>query len=339
MATSGVAVFRLNRDQIITQALLKVGGIDPESTGTITATQMSNAAVNLNLMVKALEEQGGQLWEQKYGVIFPQKNQGVYVFGNPGKSLVGDHTTLVSDNLFGYGGFVKTTLSANATSGASTVTLTSLSSPSSPGIAAVTAVSGYNVGIELNTGALHWTTINGAPSGTTITLTDNLPSAASSGNIVYCYQTQIIRPLRITDCFYRQASGDDIPIRLISKEEYNRFGLKTSNGTTVQAYYDPQLEKGFLHVYPVPTDVTSQIYIEFQKPIEDFVSSSDDYDFPQEWGEALVWGLAMRLIPDYMVPMDRAKLIISFAEQFLSKITAWDREPTSIYFKPNYNGS
>lgn len=53
---------------------------------------------------------------------------------------------------------------------------------------AVTSIAGFSngdfIGIELDDGTQHQTTINGAPAGTTIILADGLPSAAASGKIL-----------------------------------------------------------------------------------------------------------------------------------------------------------
>lgn len=333
MASSGVATFRLNRDQIIAQALIKVGALDPENVSSVTTSQTTNTANVLNLMIKAWETKGLQLWERKYGVIFTNKGQGVYVLGNPGPS--GDHSSLVS-NLLGVGGFIKTTLSvAGGPTTDTLLNLPTITNIGTPGIPDLSIANGFNIGIQLDSGVLKWLTVVGAPVGTTVTLSGALGGTASVGNIVYSYQTKLMRPLRVLDALYRQIGGNDIPVRVISREEYNRFGLKTSQGTSIQAYYDPQVNSGTFSFYPVPADSVGQMYIEFQRPIDDFVNSTDDFDLPQEWGEAIVWNLAMRLIPDYRVPEMTANRIERLAEKFLKEVTDWDQEQASIYFQPN----
>jgi hypothetical protein len=47
---------------------------------------------------------------------------------------------------------------------------------------------GDNIGVELDDGTMHWTTVNGAPSGTVITLTAVLPSATAIDNRVYAHK-------------------------------------------------------------------------------------------------------------------------------------------------------
>lgn len=69
---------------------------------------------------------------------------------------------------------VDTTLSAGAASSAGSVTVTSAT-----GIA-----SGDVIGVLLDTGLTHWTTVNGAPAGNVVTLTAVLPGAAASGRAV-----------------------------------------------------------------------------------------------------------------------------------------------------------
>ena len=70
-----------------------------------------------------------------------------------------------------------TTLSANAIATATTLTVTSIS-----GMA-----SGDVLNVLCDDGRVHTTTINGAPSGSTVTLTDAMPAAAASGKGVCAY--------------------------------------------------------------------------------------------------------------------------------------------------------
>ena len=85
MTTSNVQTYRTTRDQIIKGALRLVNAYDPENTAGPTPAQISNAAEALNLMVKTWEAHGLQLWERKWGVVFPRLNQGVYALGNPNR--------------------------------------------------------------------------------------------------------------------------------------------------------------------------------------------------------------------------------------------------------------
>lgn len=331
MASSGVVTFRTTRDGLINGALRLCSAIDPENTAGATTSQITNAAEALNMLVKQWEAKGLQLWERRYGVVFPQKSQPVFVLGSPGPA--GDHACLSTP--LGEGGFVQTTLTAAAAANATTITVTTLSSNFSVGVPVITMATTYNIGIALDSGVVHWTTINGAPSGTTVVLTTGLASAAASGNTVYCYQTKLMRPLRVLDAFVRQVGGNDIPVRKITREQYNRFGAKTSASYPTQFYYDPQVNSGNLYVYPEFSGGTSPLYIEFEKPIDDFSASGDDFDLPQEWGNALKYNLALLIAPEYDVPDSKFKQLQYLATTAFDLVDGYDQEDGSVFFGPD----
>lgn len=116
------------------------------------------------------------------------------------------------------------------------------------------------------------------------------------------------KPLRIIDAFFHNGTTNiDIPMTLLTRDEYNSLGNKTSEGSPIQYYYDVQNTYGDLYVFPVPDSVAAtsgnNITIVYQRPYEDFDSASDEPDFPQEWFDALKFGLADRLCPEYGVPI------------------------------------
>jgi hypothetical protein len=120
------------------------------------------------------------------------------------------------------------------------------------------------------------------------------------------------KPLRIIQVFNRNINGIDIPMRIITKDEYWRLGNKSSTGNPIQLMYDPGIHSGTIYLFPVP-DTTSiannHIHIIYQRLYEDFDSSVDTPDFPQEWLDALKFGLASRLAPEYGVPATERNLI------------------------------
>lgn len=78
-----------------------------------------------------------------------------------------------NEGIAGSGGNA-TTLSSTAAGGAGSIDVNDITGYED----------GMNIDIELDNGGVHSTTVNGAPSGSTIALTDNLPSQASAGNNV-----------------------------------------------------------------------------------------------------------------------------------------------------------
>ncbi len=184
-----------------------------------------------------------------------------------------------------------TTTSASALAGASTIVVTNVTGFSST----------YAIGIELSDSTMQWTTINGAPSGTTVTLSATLTGAVASGAQVYAYSTanRIVRPLRVVNAYsYNVVDTTRFPITIITYDEYNRLGQPNADGVSTQIYYDPHgvpapnTGTGSLFVYPRFLSGDRLIQIRFHRPYEDFDASTDEPDFPQEWYLPLMLELA-----------------------------------------------
>ncbi len=145
------------------------------------------------------------------------------------------------------------------------------------------------------------------------------------------------KPLKLLQAYNRDSvSNVDIPIRIITQQEYTILGNKTSSGNPIQVYYDPRRDIGELYVFPVPgatEAANNSIYMIAQFPFEDFDSSTNNPDFPQEWYDALTYGLAVRLAPEYGVPSSDRKTL--FQEMTLIKQEAlnFGLEEGSLYFQ------
>lgn len=126
----------------------------------------------------------------------------------------------------------------------------------------------------------------------------------------------IDRPIRIINAFnHDNNSGGDQPMNIITREEYDRLGLKTSTGTSTQLCYDAQLlsVNPTIRLYPTP-DAYSQtsriIQIRYQKQFDDFNAATDEPDFPQEWYLAVVYLLASILAPNSgLTVQERGQLV------------------------------
>lgn len=150
------------------------------------------------------------------------------------------------------------------------------------------------------------------------------------------------KPLKVLQAWNHDTiTNVDIPMRLITKQEYNILGNKTSSGNPIQVYYDPQNTYGDLYVFPVPTAqeaANNTIHIVYQRPFEDFDASTDTPDFPQEWYDAVTYGLATRLAPEYGVGSADRKML--WQEMTLIKQDAlnFGLEEGSLYFSSETRG-
>lgn len=111
------------------------------------------------------------------------------------------------------------------------------------------------------------------------------------------------KPLKILQAFLHYTSSNiDVPVRIITRQEYESLGNKTSTGYPVQLFYEPLLYTGIMHVYPVPDSTVAAactLSIIYQRPFEDFDASTDEPDFPQEYYHCIKLMLADVLAPEH----------------------------------------
>lgn len=311
MTTSGTATFTYNRDQIIKMAYRKLGVINASETPS--AQMIQDASDALNLWVKALNATGLHIWTETEATLFLQPGQVSYALG----AGTTDHATE---------SYAATTLSVSAATSATTISVTSAAGFSAS----------YNIGIGLDSGSIFWTTQSGAASGTTITLASGLSGSASSGNPVFVYQADIIRPLRVVSTRrYNFASAIDTQMIQMSRIDYRNQPNKTSTGVITQTFYDPRggaNTQGVLSVWPAPVDATNAVKMTWWRPVQDFTSAASTPDLPQEWGLALVWNLAKEMGPEFDITPNRFAMIEKMAAGHLDNVSGWDREPESYLF-------
>jgi hypothetical protein len=153
------------------------------------------------------------------------------------------------------------------------------------------------------------------------------------------------KPLKAIQGFYRNNQSSppiDVPVMLISKQEYNILGSKKSTGVANTLFYDPRKLNGILYVYLTP-DVYSQtnlqLHLIVQLPLDDLNSALEVPDFPNEWMNCLVWNLADQMSMEYGVPMNARQEIALRAAAYKTQLVDWDVEASSTFFMPDYRSS
>lgn len=317
MTTTGTDTFNPTLSEIITEAYRKLGTL-PEGE-TASAAQLSTGQRNLNMMLKAWMGTGLHVWTTEEAILFTQYNQSRYSLGLAST----DHMTDAYD-------FASTTLSAAEAAGQTALSVTSIT-----GIA-----NGDYLGIELDDGTFQWTTVNGAPSGTTVTAAVALTGAAASGNRVIAYTTKILRPLKIVSARSFQYSDlRETEMTELSHLDYQRLPNKANlSSQPVQFHYQPKIPLGILNIYSTPSDVDFGMRFTWHRPIFDMTANADTADVPSEWQEALVYNLALRLVSNVSCPAERLAHIKEMAVSSLGLVLNHDREPQSIMYQPDFEG-
>ncbi len=315
MATSGNIDANENRNDLVQGALRILGQLAEGEEAT--AQQVQDGETALNRMIKAWQAQGIHLWKYREATLFLQPSQNSYTIGG---TTVVDHATET---------YYDTELAVAAVATDLTITVDDASDISD----------GDYIGIELDSGSIHWTTVNGAPAGAVVTITDAMPSGAAIDNDVFNYTTPIPRPEQVMNPRRRDSNNQDTPIRTISRQEYFSQPNKTSTGKAVDLYYDRQLLNGTIYLWPSPDSISEKILFTYLTPFEIFDSAADDPDFPQEWLEPIVFNLAVRLAPEYGMPLDERQVLKVQADEYLFAALKWDRENTqSISLQPDFDG-
>lgn len=158
-----------------------------------------------------------------------------------------------------------------------------------------------------------------------------------AGNVV------MQRPLRIIECVRRDTTSNniDVPLNKLSLQEYYKLSNKFFTGIPVSYVYDPQLDSGKLTIWQVPDATVASRYdlvIVYLIPMEDMDNTQDDFDCPTEWLEAIKYGLAVRLAPEYGIDLPAQYLLRKQAQEAKDLAMTWDIEDVSIYIQPNYEG-
>lgn len=94
-------------------------------------------------------------------------------------------------------------------------------------------------------------------------------------------------------------NGNDLPMNRLSRDEYMALPNKTARGYPTQFYYDRQRSGGTLYLWPTPDIGVGTVKFTYSRIIMDMDAGANDIDLPQEWHEAIVFGLAARLVGTY----------------------------------------
>ena len=308
MATSGSIDFSVSRDDIITESLELMGVLgEGQSPSTDQITSMSRT---LNMLVKTWQAEGLNLFAIQKLYVYLEKDKNEYSLG----STTSDHISAE---------YNRTTTTIAGITTDTTITVTSVDD--------MTA-SDY-IGIKLSDGTMHWTTI-GSIASLVVTIDTALPSAMDSGSTVFFYTTKANRPMKISNVVVTDSIADrDIPIWMISRQEYIELPDKTSDGVVNSIYYDPQITLGILHVWPETNSVDKYLKVWVQRTLEDFDASSDNPDFPQEWFLPIAFNLSALSCTKYGVPRVQRDYISNTAGGLKRMAESFDIED-GFYFQP-----
>jgi len=153
------------------------------------------------------------------------------------------------------------------------------------------------------------------------------------------------KPLRLGEVRRKAvSSGYEVPLTQWSRQQYlDQPNKSTTLATPVNFYYDPKRTEGYLYLWPAPAANVAPLFTikyDYLTRLDDMVASNNEADVPSEWLEALVYNLAVRLMPQYPVnDGNLSGLIIQTAKELFAQLKGFDNEPVSFYVQPDYMGT
>lgn len=201
---------------------------------------------------------------------------------------------------------------------------------------------GMNIGITGDTAnTVLWTTVNSIDADTDIvTIDDAIADTSTLGNDVIFYTSeQNFKPFsRVLNDMVRRHAGEgsdyEIPIVFQSRKDYMDLPNKNQAGTVIQAYYSRQEPTGIWYLWNTPSSSVEYINFTAERQIQIMVDTTDTFDLPAEWYDAITYNLAKRLILKVGCSAQRTALIREDAKTYLDEALAFDTAVYPIRLKP-----
>lgn len=156
-------------------------------------------------------------------------------------------------------------------------------------------------------------------------------------------------PLKIVQAWRNQTLtstgaviSSNVPMNVYTNYNFNLLPASANSGPPVNLYYQPKAQTGVISLWPTPaldTTVTTTVYIRYQDVFQDFNAATDDLDFPPYWTEAIIYGLAWRLAPEYGIPTQDRTDLKNEALYFKNEALSFGAEEGSLFIQPDWSGN
>lgn len=301
MTASGVYTYEPTLNEVLAQSFyaLQIG----QDGETLTGDFYNAARPLLNQMLKAWEGQGIHLWTMKEGTLFLRVGQSVYPFGDATTHLANDYTYTLTSAAADEG---DTVLLVDDTTG---------------------FVNGNPIGVIGSDNDLQWFTISSFVADTSVTLSSALLTDVAQYAVIYTYTLNSFIPVvRIIDVRRKQVEDYEVPINFLSREDYMSLPNKDQPGNAIQAYYSRQIPYGTMYVWNAPSSAVPVLRFTYERKLQIMTEAEQTFDVPENWYDAIVYNLALRLIPVYgCAPQRKADLVI-LAQSSLDMALGFDTD-------------
>lgn len=109
------------------------------------------------------------------------------------------------------------------------------------------------------------------------------------------------RPNQILGAFIRDSENIDHPVDLVSEGKYRSVAVKGTAGRPDMLFYHPTYPLAAIYLCPTP-NAAEALWIDSMKPFTEtssFSSLTDTIAFPTTYEEPILYGLGLRLAPEF----------------------------------------
>lgn len=146
------------------------------------------------------------------------------------------------------------------------------------------------------------------------------------------------KPLRIIQAIITPPNGVNMPMNIYNRYDFQNLPQgSTYTGTPINFYYQPLRTTGTIYLWPFPSDSTSTITFHYQSPYEDMDTAVDDFDFPSEWIQPLIYNLAWSLAPEYGIPPQDRTIMQKEAEYWHQYVLSMGSEEGGVFIQPDWS--
>jgi hypothetical protein len=308
------------RDLLIEDAMKHVNLLGEGESPSAAAVTENARILNMMLKLRASEI---PLWAIRRGIILP--------FTESSSINTNSHVVINYDT---------TTISTDEAASQTTLSVTDSTGMSDDD----------NIGIEMDDGTMHWTTISSVPNGTSVIVAVAIDDEASAGNMVYWYTAsadRVVRPLRIMDANILKVSDDSSwEVTVDERKDYFNLSKRTTTGTPNRIFYDPVLGSrvadpataaewyGTIYVYPQFNNGDYVIEFTYQEPMQDLDSATDNPYWPQEFYLPIMLELAALLGPKAGVDLKERQALFAEAKMYRDEALETITEEGSMFLMP-----
>lgn len=142
-------------------------------------------------------------------------------------------------------------------------------------------------------------------------------------------------PLKLIQAYRESASDARVPIDIVADYDFNTYPTNDSGSPPLQVTYTPFVNYGRIRFWPgsLATN-TEEVTLVYHAPYDYLDSSTDTLDLPEEWYDAIIYDLAVKLSPHFGIPTEDRKQLRAEAKEYLMNAEDFGFENASLYITP-----